>query len=95
MSTGTSHLERARDHLRRASDAADRTVQEQADSLQEGLAEELDGHRTGDEPGPKPDRIAEVIEKLDALEGEADGTASAHLERARSACVEYQKSDRS
>lgn len=88
----TSHLERAREHLRRASDAADRTVQEQADSVQEGLDEELEGHRTQDEPGPKTDRIAELIKKLDGLESEASGEAGERLARAREACVEYQKS---
>ncbi|MFP8955609.1 hypothetical protein ACLI4Y_02690 [Natrialbaceae archaeon A-CW3] len=91
MVVETPHLERAREHLRRASDAADRTVQEQADSIQEGLAKELDGHRTQDEPGPKVDRIAELIQKLDALEAEASGEASERIEQARSACVDFQK----
>ncbi|UTF53611.1 DUF7553 family protein [Natronosalvus rutilus] len=91
MTTETTHFERAREHLRRASDAADRTVQEQADSIQEGLDEELEGHRTQDEPGPKTDRIAELIETLDGLESEASGEAGERIARAREACIEYQK----
>ncbi|MFC7232678.1 hypothetical protein ACFQMM_17310 [Saliphagus sp. GCM10025308] len=57
-----------------------------------GADEELEGHRTQDEPGPKTDRIAELIEKLDGLESETSGEAGERLARAREACVEYQKS---
>ncbi|MFC7215485.1 hypothetical protein ACFQO4_15515 [Saliphagus sp. GCM10025334] len=92
MAAETTHLERAREHLRRASDVADRPVQEQADSIQEGLDEELEGRRTQDEPGPKTDRIAELIETLDGLESETSGEAGERIARAREACVEYQKS---
>ncbi|WP_254767051.1 DUF7553 family protein [Salinilacihabitans rarus] len=82
-------LERAREELRRASDAADRPVQTQVDSLQEGLAEELDGARTQDDPGPKVDRVSEVAEKLAGLEDEAEGDAAERIEEAREYCLAY------
>lgn len=84
-----SHLERARDELRRASDAADRTIQNQVDSIVEGLDEEQDGHRTQDEPGPKADRVAELTKKLGGLEDEAEGAAADHIAAARDHCREY------
>lgn len=85
------HLERARDALRRASDAADRTIQNQVDSVVEGIGEELGGHRTQDQPGPKTDRIAELAKKLDGLEAEASGAAGDHIETALGHCHEYLK----
>ncbi|MCU4754090.1 hypothetical protein OB919_19255 [Halobacteria archaeon AArc-curdl1] len=91
MVAETAHLERAREHLRHASDAGGRSIQNQVDSIQAGLAEELEGHRTQDEPGPKIDRVAELIEKLDGLETEASGEASDRIRRAKSACVDFQK----
>ena len=85
------HLERAREHLRRASDLADRPIQTQVDSIQEGLAEELAGERTQDDPGPKVNRIAGVIDKLEGLEQEASMAVRPRLIHAREACVAYQK----
>lgn len=84
-------LERARDELRYASDAADRPLQEQIDSIQEGIFEEVSGDRTQDEPEPKINRIAELIEKLDGLEEEASGEVERRLHLAQEHCLEYQR----
>lgn len=86
-----AHLKRACEALRRASDAADRTVQNQVDSVVEGLDEEQDGHRTRDEPGPKADRIAELAKKLDGLADEADDETGGYIVTARDHCHEYLK----
>lgn len=48
-------LEQAREELRRASDAADHPIQEQLDSIQKGIFEEMDGHCTQNEPEAKVD----------------------------------------
>ncbi|MFC4439234.1 MULTISPECIES: DUF7553 family protein [Natrialbaceae] len=90
MSEG-SHLEQACESLGRASDAADRTVQERVDSIVEGLDEERDGHGTQDEPGPKADRIAELTKKLDGLENEAGDEAREYIATARDHRREYLK----
>lgn len=84
-----SHLERAREELRRASDAADRPVQTQLDSVQEGIFEEVDGERTQDEPEPKADRIAELADKLGGLAEETSGETRDRIDRARTHCLEY------
>lgn len=86
-----NRLERAREELRRASDAADRPIQEQLDSIQEGIFEELDGGRTQDEPEPKVDRIAELLEKLEGLSEEASGETTRRIDRARDHCLAYQR----
>lgn len=83
------HLEQACKKLRRASDAAGRTVQNQADSIVEGLSEELDGVRTQEGPEPKADSVGELAEKLDGLEAEAEAPASDHIAAARDHCREY------
>ncbi len=57
-------IERARDAVRRASDAADGEVQEQLNSIEESLAELTAG--SVDAPD-HPDRVAELERKLDAL----------------------------
>ena len=57
-------VERARDAVRRASDAADGEVQEQLNSIEESLAEFTAG--SVDAPD-HPDRVAEIERKLDAL----------------------------
>lgn len=84
-------LERAREELRHASDAADRPIQEQLDSIQEGIFEELGGDRTQNEPGPKVDRIAELIEKLEGLSEEASGDPARRIDQAREHCLAYQR----
>ena len=60
-------IERARDAVRRASDAADGEVQEQLNSVEEALAELTAG--SVDAPD-HPDRVAELERKLDGLAGE-------------------------
>lgn len=86
-----NQLERAREELRRASDAADRPIQEQLDSIQEGIFEELDGRRTQDDPEPKVDRIAELLEKLKGLEEKAPEEVSRRIRRTREYCLAYQR----
>lgn len=70
-------LDRARQELQRASERADATVQTQLASIEDGIFEEEDGDATQADPGPKIDRVAEVREKLDGLEAEADDRAVA------------------
>lgn len=65
-------LDRARDELQRAMDDADAQVQTQLESLEGGIFEEESGNLTREDPGPKVDRVVEVMEKLDALESEVD-----------------------
>lgn len=86
-----TELQRARSELQRASDAADRPIQEQLDSIQEGIFEELAGEHTQGEPGPKVDRVAELVEKLSGLEEEASGEARERIERAQEHCLTYQR----
>lgn len=87
-----THLERARGRLRRASDVADRPIQTQLDSIEEGLFEELDGVRTQDEPGPKVDHVVEIEEKLEGLQAEVeDPTTKERIEEAREHCLTYLK----
>lgn len=81
-------LERAREELKRASDAADGELQTHLDSLQEGVAEELEGHRTQDDPGPKADNIREIADKLDGLLEETTGETRERIARAREQCLE-------
>lgn len=69
---GQERLDRARQELQWASEHADAHVQTQLESLEGGLFEEEEGAITKDDPGPKVDRVVEVMEKLDELEGEAD-----------------------
>lgn len=69
---GEERLDRARQELQWASEHADAHVQTQLESLEGGLFEEEEGDITKDDPGPKVDRVVEVMEKLDGLEGEAD-----------------------
>lgn len=64
------HLERARENLRRASEDAPGEVHTQLDSIQEGIFEEEGGNSTQDQPGPKADHIAELVEKLERLRDE-------------------------
>ena len=81
-------IERARDAVRRASDAADGEVQEQLNSVEESLAELTAG--SVDAPD-HPDRVAELERKLDGLAAEkgddavADAVADArdHLDAYR------------
>lgn len=86
-----TELQRARSQLQRASDAADRPIQEQLDSIQAGVFEELAGDHTAGEPGPKVERVAELAEKLSGLEEEASGEARDRIGRARDHCLTYQR----
>lgn len=89
---GQQRLDRARDELRRAMDNADAHVHTQLESLEGGIFEEEEGDITSDEPGPKVDRVVEVMEKLDALESEADGQEVAdHVGRAHDLLAAYLK----
>ena len=87
MPDDETQLEDAREHLRRASDAADGELQTTLDSIQEAIAEELEGHRTQDEPGPKDDRILELVRKLEELADETDGNVHERVTRARGDCL--------
>lgn len=85
---GQERLDSARRELQRASENADSHLQTQLESLEGGLFEEEEGTITKDDPGPKVDRVVEVMEKLDGLRDEADhtdvaeriGSAHDHLE---------------
>lgn len=83
----TDELERAREELRRASDAADGELQTNLDSVQEGIGEELEGHRTQDEPGPKDERVLELTRKLDELADKTEGDVAERVTRAREHCL--------
>lgn len=86
------HLERARENLRRASESASGEVHTQLDSIQEGVFEEEGGSSTQDQPGPKVDRIAELAEKLDRLEDEAENAETGeYIENAVHHLREYMK----
>lgn len=77
------HLERARENLRRASGVATGEVHTQLESIQEGISEEEGGTSTQDEPGPKADHIAELVEKLERLAGEVENEdTEAYIENA-------------
>lgn len=76
------HLRRAHEELETAERNADRQVREQLQSIDQGVFEEQDGVRTQDDPGPKPDRIAELREKLERLEERADEPTGSHIDRA-------------
>lgn len=52
-------------------DNADSHVHTQLESLESGISQE-EGDDATDDPGPKVDRVVEVMEKLDGLEEEAD-----------------------
>lgn len=82
-------IERAREAVRRASDAADGGVQEQLNSVEESLAELTAGSVDATD---HPDRVAELERKLDGLVAEkvedepvADAVADArnHLDAYR------------
>lgn len=66
------HLEAARTNLRRASEQASRQVHTQLDSLQFGISREegRDPDREGSDS--QIDRIAEVRDKLESLQDEAE-----------------------
>lgn len=82
-------LERAREELRAATDGADRDVRTQLESIDVGIFEEEGGDRTRDEPGPKPDRLAEIYATLEELSTEANGSTAERIDRARAAIREY------
>lgn len=85
------NLQRAAEELELASRTAGRAVQEQVHSIRQGLVEEDEGDSTREEPGPKVDRVAEVSEKLEGLEDEADGETREHVAQARSYVRAYLK----
>lgn len=66
------HLEHARTNLRRASERASGPVHTQLDSLQSGIGAESDRDADTEGPDSDVDRIAEVADKLDALEEEVE-----------------------
>ncbi len=66
------HLELARANLRRASERASGPVHTQLDSLLNGIGSEDDRDATRDGSDSTVDRIAEVRDKLESLEGEVE-----------------------
>lgn len=85
-------LDRARDELQRAMENADGPVHTQLESLEGGIFEEEEGDITQDDPGPKVDRVVEVMEKLDGLADEADnGDVAEHVGRAHDLLAAYLK----
>lgn len=84
-----SDLSEARDALRRASDRVEREDHEQLLSIEEGLAELVDGEKTGD-AGPHLDNLRELEQKLLGLEGEIeDDVASDRVATARERIAAY------
>lgn len=87
-----NELDRAREALHEADEYATDRVQEQLESIEEGVFEEEAGDKTQDEPGPKVDRLAEVARKLDELADEtAERATSEHLLAARDHVRAYLK----
>lgn len=66
------HLELARTNLRRASERASGPVHTQLDSLVSGIGSEDDRDTDRDGSDSTVDRIAEVRDKLEGLEGEVE-----------------------
>lgn len=66
------HLDRARDNIREASERAPGPIRRQLNSLKKGVFEEEADGTTQGSTGPKIDRIAEVIEKIEGLADEAE-----------------------
>lgn len=86
------HLDRARESLRRASEHATGEVHTQLDSMQEGIFEEEEGNSTQDQPGPKVDRIEELVEKLERLADRVENAETeANVENAIHHLREYMK----
>lgn len=85
------NLERARAEIEAAADHAGRVVQTQLHSIDEGIFEEETGDKTSDQPGPKPDRLAELLDKLEGLQEEAQGEAVDRMEAAEDAIRAYMK----
>lgn len=80
-------LDLARAELKRASDAADAPVQEHLFALQRGVFEERSDD--ADAARAKPDRIAELAEKLDGLTEETSGEVRDRIRRSRDHLREY------
>lgn len=78
-----NHLERARAELDAAREDASRVVRLELESVREGVFEEDEGDLTQAEPGPKPDRIAEMADKLDGLADQAEGATGDRIADAR------------
>lgn len=85
------NLDLAREELEAASEEAGGLVMRQLDSIDEGIFEEEGGERTRDEPGPKVDRVAELSEKLQGLEREAEGPVAERIATAREYVQAYLK----
>lgn len=85
------NLERARSELEAAADEASRVVQTQLHSIDEGIFEEEGGDKTQAEPGPKPDRLAEILEKLEGLQAEAEEPTAARIEAAEESIRSYMR----
>lgn len=86
------NLERARDELSAAADEAGRVVQTQLHSIDEGIFEEEAGDKTQAEPGPKPDRLAEILQKLERLQAEAKSEQTERrIEATEAAIREYMR----
>lgn len=84
-------LERARAELEAAAEDASRVVQTQLQSIDDGIFEEEGGESTADEPGPKVDRLAELLEKLQGLEEAAEEPTATRIAAAEESIREYVK----
>lgn len=85
------NLERARDELETAADGADGAVETQLRSISEGIFEEEGGEKTQTRPGPKPDRVAELMEKLTGLADETGPETATMIEAAQDDLRTYMK----
>lgn len=86
-------LDAALEELEFAMERSSATVETQLHSLDEAIFEEDEGESTQLEPGPKVDRIAEMSEKLQGLEEEAEqDDARKHIVTAREHLQAYLKS---
>jgi hypothetical protein len=84
-----SDLSEARTALQRASDRVERQDHEQLLSVDEGLAELVEGEKTSD-AGPHLDNLRELEQKLSGLEDEIDDdVASDHVATARERIAEH------
>ena len=83
-------LERAREALHEASDDAPSQIHEQLDSIDEGLAELIEGDST-ESADPHADRIEELEEKLAGLETETEGATREHIRDARDHLHDYRR----
>lgn len=86
-----NRLRNARAEIRHASEHADADVREQLRSIEEGLSELVEGEKTQEGPGPKPERLEELERKLAGLEEQVDDRTRERIEDARDALFTYRR----